>query len=278
MSANPSTLAVRHLYVSTDPPKGKRALKLEFVHLRAEGLSLGKIASRLKLSKTTLSKWQSELETEIRSVRADALDELRESYKAGKKGRIEVLGTVLERLIDEAKTRDLTTVPIEKILDLTLKYQTELKTELGDDPVLFKSTQGDRSGPKMDTHDPEARLQDLLARCQAGGLNSEQVRQEMAIVELIVKLKSSEANADSSKDYSNRVIGGFLAGYFKEFLPKIRDSYVKTSSSGNLHEFLEQMKQSAKQIDTMKILDHAYANAESDSDPENRKSFSKFEL
>ena len=67
---------------------GKQELKSEFIELRAKGWSYIRIASRLKVSKSTLSNWRAELENEIASLKAMELEALYEEYFLVKEGRI----------------------------------------------------------------------------------------------------------------------------------------------------------------------------------------------
>jgi len=55
---------------------GRLELKDQFIELRAKGLSYQKISRRLKVSKSTLANWSTELEGEIASLRAMELEAL----------------------------------------------------------------------------------------------------------------------------------------------------------------------------------------------------------
>ena len=109
--------------------QGKLELKAQFVELRAKGLSYAKIAKKLKVSKATLANWSQELEAEIASRKAMELEALMEEFWLLKEGRIRLLGTILAKLKKEAEERDLSTLPTDKLLELLLKYQEELKAE-----------------------------------------------------------------------------------------------------------------------------------------------------
>ncbi|OIJ16505.1 hypothetical protein BKP45_21090 [Anaerobacillus alkalidiazotrophicus] len=103
--------------------------KKEFVQLRAKGMSFNKIASILKVSKTTLVGWSKEFEREIANLKVMELDELQQMYYVQKQKRIELFGNQLERIITELETRDLSDVQTEKLLELKLKYLDFLKRE-----------------------------------------------------------------------------------------------------------------------------------------------------
>ena len=111
------------------PACGKIELKAEFVRLRAMGLSYARIADRLGVAKSTLANWNAELEGEIASARAIELEALQEQYSLLREGRIQLLGEQLQRLHKELGSRDLASIPTDKLLDLQLKVFAALKEE-----------------------------------------------------------------------------------------------------------------------------------------------------
>jgi transposase len=104
-------------------------IKKEFIQLRAKGTSFNKIASKLKVSKTTLIEWNKELEREIANLKAIELEELYQMYYVQKQKRIELFGSQLEKIITEINKRDLSEVQTEKLLEFKLKYLDFLKRE-----------------------------------------------------------------------------------------------------------------------------------------------------
>ena len=72
--------------------------KKEFVQLRAKGMSFNKIASILKVSKTTLIDWSKEFEREIANLKVMELEELQQMYFVQKQKRIELFRSQLERI------------------------------------------------------------------------------------------------------------------------------------------------------------------------------------
>ena len=109
--------------------QGKAELKADFVQLRAKGLPYVRIAERLGVAKSTLANWNAELEAQIASARAMELEALQEEFFLLKEGRIRLLGEQLQRLRQELASRDLSSVPTDKLLELLLNYQTTLKEE-----------------------------------------------------------------------------------------------------------------------------------------------------
>jgi len=108
---------------------GRQELKDQFISLRAKGLSYAKISKKLKVSKSTLANWSTELEGEIASLRAMELEALYEKYYLVKEGRIKLLGDQLKEIQAELKKRKLDQVSTDKLLELELKIFQALKEE-----------------------------------------------------------------------------------------------------------------------------------------------------
>ena len=108
----------------------KAEKKPEFVELRASGLSLARIAERLSVSKTTLIAWEKELSNEIAEARFLEMQSLLETYKACKAERVKFLGKMYQRLTEELAQRDLSEVDSVKLLEMLLKVEGRLETEL----------------------------------------------------------------------------------------------------------------------------------------------------
>jgi hypothetical protein len=104
--------------------------KNRFIELRAKGWSFDKIALELSKSKQTLLDWSKDLKEEIDKRKALELELIYESYYLIKKHRLQSLGDLLLRLQTEISNRDLTGIPTEKLLDLYLKYNNQVKEEL----------------------------------------------------------------------------------------------------------------------------------------------------
>lgn len=71
--------------------------KQQFIMLRAEGLSYGKIAEKLKISKATCSAWEANFTNEIAKRKQDRLEELYSAYGMLKDKRISSLGQTLNK-------------------------------------------------------------------------------------------------------------------------------------------------------------------------------------
>lgn len=105
-------------------------VKEKFIELRAKGWSFDKIAKELGKAKQTLIDWSKELEDEIANLKALELEALYEKHYLLKESRIETFGVLLRKLKDEVMSRDLSDVSTDKLLDLLLKYENQLKDEV----------------------------------------------------------------------------------------------------------------------------------------------------
>ena len=117
---------------------GDLKVKEKFIELRAKGWTFDKIAKELHKRKATLIDWSKELESEIANRKAIELEVLYEKHYLLKEQRIEKLGNLLNKIINEIDNRDLKDIPTNKLFDLLLKYNKEIKEEMIE-PV-YKST------------------------------------------------------------------------------------------------------------------------------------------
>jgi len=113
--------------------------KERFIELRAKGWSFDKIAKEIGKAKQTLINWSKELEDEIANLKALELEALYEKHYLLKENRIETFGVLLKKLKDEVMSRDLSDVPTDKLLDLLLKYNSQVKEEIVE--PIYKSSQ-----------------------------------------------------------------------------------------------------------------------------------------
>lgn len=113
--------------------------KERFIELRAKGFSFDKIAKELGKAKQTLIDWSKELQDEIANRKAIELEALYETYYLQRESRIQTFGVMLTKIKEEIERRDLSDVPTEKLLELLLKYESQVKDEVVD--PIFKSSQ-----------------------------------------------------------------------------------------------------------------------------------------
>jgi len=104
--------------------------KEEFIEMRAKGYSFDKIAKKLGRSKNTLIVWSKELQGEIANCKAMELEALYEKYYLHKEGRLQIFGTLLVKIKEELEQRNFLDIPTDKLLDLFLKYNNQVKDEL----------------------------------------------------------------------------------------------------------------------------------------------------
>ena len=115
-------------------------VKQRFIELRAKGYSYEKIAKEMGKAKQTLIDWGTELQEEIANLKAMELEELYTKYFLLKEQRLETFGELLEKIKKEALSRELSSLPTDKLLELLLKYENHINTELVE-PVYKSTTQ-----------------------------------------------------------------------------------------------------------------------------------------
>lgn len=113
--------------------------KEQFIELRAKGWSFDKIAKELSKAKQTLIDWSKELQDEIANRKALELEALYESYYLMRENRLQTFGAMLTKIKEEVERRDLSDVPTDKLLELLLKYNSQVKEEIVE--PIYKSSQ-----------------------------------------------------------------------------------------------------------------------------------------
>jgi len=114
--------------------------KERFIELRAKGWSFDKIAKELGKAKQTLIDWSKELQDEIANRKALELEALYETYYLQRESRLQTFGAMLTKIKEEVESRDLSDVPTDKLLDLFLKYNTQIREEIVE-PIYKSSTE-----------------------------------------------------------------------------------------------------------------------------------------
>lgn len=99
----------------------------KFIELRGKNWSFNRIAKEIKVSKSTLIKWDKEFTYEIANINQMELEALYEEFKMTKEQRLEYLGKLQKKLIKELEKRDLTDVKTDKLLDMLLKTNDKLE-------------------------------------------------------------------------------------------------------------------------------------------------------
>ena len=160
---------------------GKEEQKSRFIHLRAKGYSYARIAKELKVSTSTLTNWNQELQEHIAQAKATELEALQEEYFMLKEGRIKLLGGQLKTIQEEISGRDLSKVSTERLMELQLRYFGELKTE-----YVATATEN-KTGTKLNSGEIGEQLQTVLSRYRAGEIDESQAAIEQAILQAMLK-------------------------------------------------------------------------------------------
>ncbi|MEJ2704792.1 MAG: helix-turn-helix domain containing protein [Sedimentisphaerales bacterium] len=173
---------------------GKEEQKSRFIHLRAKGYSYARIAGELRVSTSTLTNWNQELQDAVSQARAMELEALQEEYFVLKEGRIRLLGDQLKAIQKEIGGRDLSNVSTEKLMDLQLRYFGELKSE-------YVSTGArNKTGIKLDSREVADQLRSVLERYKAGEIDESQAKLEQAILQSMLKaIEQTELEARLEK-------------------------------------------------------------------------------
>ncbi|MEI7689824.1 MAG: hypothetical protein WCI79_02570 [Candidatus Saccharibacteria bacterium] len=105
--------------------------KQQFIELRAKGYSFDKIAGELNISKPTLIDWSrdDDVSNDILNLKALVIDELQEKYLMTKSHRIATFGEILARAKDELGKRDLSLLPTDRLISLTIKLSDVLRQD-----------------------------------------------------------------------------------------------------------------------------------------------------
>lgn len=176
-------------------------LKQEYIRLRAEGKSYSYIADKLHISKSTCSKWETQLEADIAKLKREELNSLYEAYGMKKEARIRKLGDTLGRVEEALDAVDLTEVAPEKLLDFKLKYTEALQREYTGTEPAFKL------GETMKPEDIVTALGDLLNRVRAGEVTQEQANRESLVLGNLLKAYE-QVELKAKLDELEAIVGG----------------------------------------------------------------------
>lgn len=160
--------------------------KETFITLRAQGGSLRKAATALKISTATASKWDAELSERIAERRADELDALYTAYAMQKEARIKRLGETLNKIETAAAAIDYTAIPPEKLLDMKLKYAAALRAEYIPPTRNAPTFEGSR----VDIADDKANaILDIWQRLRNGDVTETQAAKEADLIKTAAATK-----------------------------------------------------------------------------------------
>ena len=157
--------------------QGREQLREQVIELRAQGLSIRKIAGRVHKSRSTIGRWIALWDEEIARRRAIELEALYERAAMTKEARIKRLSTQIGAMEKELKSRGLADVSTERLLKLLLEYHGALGAEYVETEPAAAMGQDEAS---MDSERVKAELERMLIRLRSGQLSEERARQEQA--------------------------------------------------------------------------------------------------
>lgn len=158
----------------------------EFIILRAQGQSLGTIAQRLNISKSTAAAWNKDHAEAIAAEQEKHAAELQELYRQEKAAHRQQLRETLQRIDNALAEKDLAEVPAEKLLRIKLEYLDRLQAEYPEPAPMFTEYTGAELLQAIAA---------VLKRIQSGALTPQQCRAELQALDEI--RKALEYRADN---------------------------------------------------------------------------------
>lgn len=101
--------------------------QMEFITLRADGLSFDKIAKQLKISKATLIQWSKLFEDNIKELQFYAMVEIKKSFSHSVKSRYEILLKQLNKIDEAILNADLTEESLKDLIQLQQHTSTQIE-------------------------------------------------------------------------------------------------------------------------------------------------------
>ena len=100
--------------------------QMEFITLRADGLSFDKIAKQLKISKATLIQWSKLFEDNIKELQFYAMVEIKKSFSHSIKSRYEILLKQLDKIDNAILNADLSEESLKDLIQLQQHTSTQI--------------------------------------------------------------------------------------------------------------------------------------------------------
>lgn len=104
--------------------------KNKFIELRAKGLSFDKISAELNISKPTLIQWNAKFSREIANMSYLEFESLLSQYELAKKTRIDAFAAILERAMEELKSRSFEDISTKDLLSVISSIESKIREEL----------------------------------------------------------------------------------------------------------------------------------------------------
>lgn len=124
--------------------------KKEFIELRAKNWSFQRISEEIGVSKPTLIKWDKDFNYEIQTLNNIELQSLYDEYETTRTQRVKYLGEMHKKLIDELKSRDLSDVKTDKLLEMVIKTSDKLKEIKSEKMLIFRTKEDIEKQRKQD--------------------------------------------------------------------------------------------------------------------------------
>lgn len=156
---------------------GREQLREQVIELRAQGLSIRKIAGRVHRSRSTIGRWVALWDEEIARRRAIELEALYEQAAMTKEARVKRLSSQIKGIEKELRARGLEDVSTERLLKLLLEYHEALGAEYVETEPAAAMGQDEAI---MDSERVKSELERLLIRLRSGQVSGERAKQEQA--------------------------------------------------------------------------------------------------
>lgn len=166
--------------------------RAQFIELRAQGKSYSKIAEALHISKSTCTAWEQELNQEIAAREQEHLQELYSLYDMHKASRIQQLGQTLNRIDAALAEKDLSELPADKLLDLKIKYERELKAE-------YVEPAAPLAGDSLEAVLMQYKA--TLEKCQSGAYTPAQAKAQVVVIKEALQTMRAIYNRDNPLDF-----------------------------------------------------------------------------
>lgn len=157
----------------------QQEIKNRFIELRATGKSYAVISKELKISKSTCSAWEKELQNQISFLKTEQLKELYNNYFMTKQARIKTLGETLKKINENIEKIDFSNISPDKLLDYQLKYMETLKDEYIAPSININALDHPENVVES--------IKELYKRAKNGEAEKEQINKEILILNNLLK-------------------------------------------------------------------------------------------
>lgn len=189
--------------------------KTKFIQLRAEGQSYSKIAAAIDISKSTCTRWNKELKAELEKRESETLQQLYNQYGATRYARIKATGETLNKIEKAIASKDFDSVPLEKLLQLKLKYIEALKAEY--QPITNR-----KEIQEITPQSIVEALRELLQAIRAGEISEKQAEHETKVITALLKAMQDVEAAEKENPNITIVVSPASEEDFKEEIKKDR--------------------------------------------------------